>query len=218
MEAQALALSGSLRDTTTGPRGQVRIATMYWVTTAVLIPHLPAFIDRFPEIEIELIATTRERSLSRREAEMALRFEMPPRDREVSLDLASFGYAAYAPKGINPAILPWICFGEDVVRTAPGRWVGQQMSANSRPPLRVNDVGMIHDAVRAGIGKGLLPEVLGDSDPDLVRVSGDRPEMARMLRALIHFDVRHDTAVTTVLDWLRQVISHVAAAPRRQRD
>lgn len=215
MELEALALTGSLRDTARSPKGLVRVATMHWLAARIIVPNLPGFADAYGEIELELITTTRERSLSRREAEMALRFEMPLREREVRIDLGSFSYSAYAPRSANPADLHWIGFGEDVIQTRPGRWVTEKLLSNEPASLRLNDVGMIYQAIKSGLGKGLIPDVLGAGDPALVQIDGDKPEMTRTLSALVHRDVRHDAAVVAVLDWMKQLIANTVDVPKR---
>jgi DNA-binding transcriptional LysR family regulator len=205
MESQTLSLAGELKLQEFKPQGLVRIATMPWIIAFYIIPALPDFAARYPGIEIETIGDVRERSLSKREAELALRFETEPRGRERAVNLASISYALYAPRTAEPDQLPWIAFGEDVAYSLPAQWIEQARGPESRIVLRAHDVGMIHAAIRAGVGKGLIPEVLGEHDPALLRLSGDAPEFVRNLRALVHEDMQQMTRTVTVIDWLKEV-------------
>ena len=74
-------------------------------------------------------------------------------------------------------------------------------------PFRTHDAGFIHAAIRAGTGKGLIPEVLGKDDPKLVRLSGSSPEIVRHLRAMVHEDMRQTSRVVTVIEWLEDAIN-----------
>ncbi len=206
METEALSVVERLNYRDFRPQGFVRIATMPWIITSLIIPALPEFSARYPGIEIETIAEVRERSLSKREAELALRFEMEPRGRERAITIATITYALYAPAGPDVDELPWIAFGEDVANSVPAKWIEQACSASDRVSLRTHDVGFIHVAIRAGAGKGLIPELLGDEDPNLVRLSGPDPEMVRHLRVMVHEDMRQMTRTVTVIEWLEDVI------------
>ncbi len=207
MESEALSVLGKLNNRDFRPQGLVRIATMPWIITYLIIPALPEFSARYPGIEIETIADVRERNLSKREAELALRFEMEPRGRERAVTIAAIPYALYAPAGADVDELPWIAFGEDVAYSLPAKWIEQARSASGRVSLRTHDVGFIHTAIRAGAGKGLIPELLGEEDPNLVRLSGPDPEIVRHLRVMVHEDMRQMTRTVTVIEWLERVIN-----------
>ena len=206
MESEALSVTGKLNNRDFRPRGLVRIATMPWIINSIIIPALPEFSDRYPDIEIETIGDVRERSLSKREAELALRFEMEPSGRERAVSIAAVPYAFYAPAGFEVEALPWIAFGEDVAYSLPARWIEQARSASGRVTLRTHDAGFIHGAIRAGVGKGLIPEMLAKGDPKLVRLSGPKPEVRRDLRALVHEDMRQMARMVTVIEWLKKAV------------
>ena len=68
-------------------------------------------------------------------------------------------------------------------------------------------MGFIHTAIQASVGKGLIPEVLGEDDPALIRLSGPEPEITRRLRVIVHEDMRQLTRTVTVIEWLRELIN-----------
>ncbi len=207
METEALSLTGKLNKQDFRPQGLVRIATMPWIITYLIIPELPAFAAHYPGIEIETIGDVRERNLSKREAEIALRFELQPRGREYAATIAEIPYALYGPTGVDSGALPWIAFGEDVAMSVPAQWIEQARTTPSRVPLRTHDAGFMYAAVRAGVGKGLVPEMLGDNEPALVRLSGPDPEIVRNLRVMVHEDLRQIIRTVTVIEWLREIIN-----------
>jgi len=216
MESESVGLEAVLKLRDLKPRGLVRIATMPWIITALIVPALPAFANRYPDIEIETIGDVRERSLSKREAELALRFEMEPRGRERAITLAPVTYALYAPRGTDPASRPWIGFGEDVADSVPAQWLEHARATDERVVLRAHDAGFIHAAIRAGVGKGVIPDLLADGDPSLVRLSGPTPEFVRNLRALVHEDVQRMTRTVTVIEWLRDLVyRHTSEGSRK---
>jgi DNA-binding transcriptional LysR family regulator len=62
-------------------------------------------------------------------------------------------------------------------------------------------LGLVY-AVKSGIGVAPLPTALGDSEPDLVKVLGPIPELARIWRLLAHPDVRRTPRVAAFFDFI----------------
>lgn len=212
MDSAALRLSERVGSGPRAPEGLVRIATMPWIFIYLLVPALPAFAHRYPGVVVQAVADLRERSLSNREAELALRFEMAPRGRERCIALCRVPYALYAPRGGDPASLPWVGIAEDTAAYAPERWLLENVNGEeSGIAFRANDAGIVYQAARARVGKGLIPEVLAEDDPALVRLSGPAPELVRTLRLLVHPAIERLARVEAVTGWLRETLS--AACP-----
>mgnify|MGYP001821999038 CR=1 FL=1 len=203
IENETLNLAEKLDLQDFSPQGPVRIATMPLIINTYLVPAVTDFRQLYPDIELELIGGVRDRNLSKREAEMALRFEIKPRNRERAFTLGSISYALYAPKNSDPSNLPWIAFGEDVAYSLPAQWTESARGKAGKVALRAHDTGFVHQAIRTGVGKGLIPEILGENDPGLVRLSGKEPEFERLLRVLVHEDTYKITRTRTVIEWLR---------------
>jgi DNA-binding transcriptional LysR family regulator len=56
--------------------------------------------------------------------------------------------------------------------------------------------------VKAGVGIGPVPTALGDAEPELVRVLGPIPELARIWRVLVHPDMRRTPRVAAFFDFI----------------
>lgn len=207
MEMEVLGFAEKVELGNVKPHGSVRISTMPWIVNYVLLPKINEFRERFPEIEIELLSGIRERNLTRREAEIALRFEIGPRGQEQMFSIGGFPYAIYAPKKSKSAEIPWVQFGEEFSDYAVTRCVDRLVHATDGVAVWANDAGNIYMAVRNGVGKALLPELLGEPDPRLRRISGPEPELVRDLRLLVHPDIRRLTHVSHVIAWLRETVS-----------
>lgn len=208
METAAMELANRVGTVLHRPAGLVRIATMPWVFEYLLVPALPELIRSYPHIELHAIADLRERSLSNREAELGLRFEMRAHSREREIEIARVAYSVYAAKSADPEALPWIGSAVDSGDYKPQRWLDtKSRSRQLRVPFRANDAGIIYRAVRTGLGKALLPEILGEQDSNLVRLSGTRPELVRRLRVLVHQDVERFSRIAAVIDWLRDTLA-----------
>ena len=69
---------------------------------------------------------------------------------------------------------------------------------------------MVLEAVRAGVGLGLLPVWLGESDATLVRVSEVLPDLVHQTSQLMNADLRNEPR-------LREVADAVGTLFRRER-
>jgi len=209
MEAEALSISAYFNDYEKQPRGLVKVTTMPWVIQHIIVPALPSFITRFPQIELQLIADLRERSITYRETDLSLRFEMQPRNKEIALDLAPFSYSVYAADVDDPHKLKWVTFWEDhsSYNYAPIKWIGKKQASGEDICVRANDAGFVFEVIRTGMGKGLIPDFLAAKDAELICLSGLKPEFDRTLKLLYHSGMRNLARIDAVITWLQDTFN-----------
>jgi DNA-binding transcriptional LysR family regulator len=135
---------------------------------------LKAFSERYPEIELTISAETTVRSLSRREAEVALRLTNDPEPylfgRNIGrLDFAPFASRDYATEVGSMEEAVWIDYaGQDcAMRSAP--WLKANLP-RTRARHLVSTPLIMQRAIEAGLGIGLLPTVLAEKSTELVRL------------------------------------------------
>ena len=207
MEKAALSInrrSAGLSDTVSGV---VRLSA--GEAMAVLVArHLPGLRARLPHIEFEVIASHTLANLSRREADLMIREQVPELTGIVTRKLCQVAYAVYAARSLEvrhtamPALvdLPWIGFDDDHSYMPGQRWLHDQLGR--RPEIRVNNWLVLHDAVRVGSGLAVMPCYLADQDSALRRVGGVLPEITTEQWLLVHRDLRALPRVRAVMDAL----------------
>ena len=212
MEDETLALDRDLVGQDHRLSGRVRVTSSETLAYARLTQHLAAFRQVQPGIEVELIIDNRVLSLSRREADIALR---PVRPKEGDLwgrKLADVAWAFYgAPARLderdgplsdlddlcNHPLLGW---EETAVGIRAADWL-----AHTAPPTafvyRTNSLVNQLTAAKAGIGLALLPCYLGDCEPRLVRaLSAPVPELTGELWIVTHVDLKGTARVRAFFD------------------
>jgi DNA-binding transcriptional LysR family regulator len=176
---------------------------------AVLVArHLPWLRARLRQIEFEVVASHTLANLSRREADLLIREEVPELAGIVTRKLCRVAYAIFAAHSLEvkrtamPALvgLPWIGFDDDHSYMPGQHWLHGQIGR--RPEIRVNNWLVLHDAVRSGAGLAVMPCYLADQDPRLRRVGGVLPEIATEQWLLVHRDLRALPRVRAVMDAL----------------
>ncbi len=218
VEARTLMLSEEVARAGQGVVGLVRIFSNPWMLMRLGEFGLPSLLARHPALEIRTMGGHHPRSIARGETAIALWFEIPPQDTAFALKLGDVPYAIYAPSGADPAALGWVSFwDDDAPRRAPMRWIDKVRKPGEGLRVTATDSSVLAGAIRAGLGKGLLPMCLAEGDPRLVRVSDGAPELVRALHVHAHPDTVQTARIQAVIAWLRECFMPVFV-PRAQAD
>ncbi|MCP5086642.1 MAG: LysR family transcriptional regulator [Rhodobacteraceae bacterium] len=190
--------------------GQVRLSAVPMLINRLLIPAAPDFLDLHPGLELHLNADNRNLSLSRREADMAIRLARP-RGTEMQIKTRRLGvlmHAIYGPKNAQnvPSSLPWITYSEELVFLPQAQWMKQEAGRTGDPvsPLRVSDAEAAIEAVANRIGRTVLPKIVGDADARLTQQKDaqHQPEFVREIWLMVRADLAKLARYRAVGDWL----------------
>ena len=208
IERQTQQMQNSVAGADYRAAGTVRLTAVPLLINHILVPSLHQLCVQHPQLSLELIAEPRDLSLSKRESDIAIRLARP--SKELSLLTRRIGkldYAVYHGSTVDPEQVPWISY-DDGMRDLPQvQWIQQQVGGDtSITPVLANDAEVILACVKAGLGKSLLPTVVGDSDSNLVRTQEAVP-VSREIWMLVHPQLRRLTRVKVVIDWLNDIIS-----------
>jgi DNA-binding transcriptional LysR family regulator len=69
----------------------------------------------------------------------------------------------------------------------------------------VNDAELALHAIKAGLGKSLLPAAIGRNEPGLSRLSGGKAVLEREVWLLVLPELKHLTRIKAVIAWLEMV-------------
>ena len=211
MERAALALDRRQAALADGVRGTVRIS-IYEVMAQFLIEHLVWLRERLPEIEIELAVAHISANLSRREADLSLRECLPEAPGLIARQLGQIAYAVYGARDYveaQPAArgetryrdCAWVSTDEEHNYFAGQKWLLDRVG-DRRPVVRVNNGIVLYEAVRKGVGLGILPCFAADADPRLVRLTVPLAEVRSTQHMIVHHDLRRVPSVRAVMDEL----------------
>jgi DNA-binding transcriptional LysR family regulator len=82
----------------------------------------------------------------------------------------------------------------------------------ARISFAANDSELALNAVRAGLGRSLLPCRIGDGVPELSRLSGAKPVLSREMWLIVHPDLKRLARVRAVMAWIERLFSERPAA------
>jgi DNA-binding transcriptional LysR family regulator len=215
IEARVLELRDDVAGADRSVAGTVRLTAVPILVNRLLVPASRALLDRHPQLHVEIVADFRDLSLTKREADIAVRLAAPKKGAGNAVLARKIGlltYDVYAAASVDEpdaARLPWITYESAMDHIPQARWLSEEIGRQSEAVARLsfNDAEGLMHAVRAGFGKSLLPCMVADADPELRRISaafGDEPHR-REVWVLIHPDQRSLARVDTVIDWLESI-------------
>lgn len=213
-EGFAEAAAGQARDVS----GMVKITMEEIFATTLIAPILGELHDLHPDIHIALDTSAGMRDLGAGEADIALRSTSKPQPagivgrRLCADDWTLYCSRAYAERRGVPTTLaelrqhPLIGGGGGNLWRAYEAWLQSLDLEDNIAMHHDSSVGLL-SAVRAGIGIAVLPCIVADPDPDLIRCIAPRSEHGRILWLMTHERVRHTPRVRAVTDFLYDKLS-----------
>jgi DNA-binding transcriptional LysR family regulator len=163
-----------------GLAGVVRVTTNEPTANIAIMPVLPEFRRLFPDIKVEMIVTDEHLDLLKGEADVAVRGARAVTNPDLVVRrITDIPWAIYASRGYiaqhgRPTTIAdlashFLVGGEQQVATIGAlEWMLLQ-APEAEVVCRSNTLSNLYQAVRAGLGVGPLPCIIGAAEPDLVR-------------------------------------------------
>ncbi|MEK9970252.1 MAG: LysR family transcriptional regulator [Ferrovibrio sp.] len=210
IETEAAALDREIAGGDRRLTGSLRVTSSETLAYRLLTPLIARFRAEHPGITVELVIDNRILSLSRREADVALRVTRPREGDLHGRKLANIAWSIYAAKPLarrlgprrNPGLdgLPLIGWEAGATDINAAAWLQHRSSADN-VVYRTNSLVNQLVAAKAGIGVAVLPCYLGDPESDLVRLTPEPiPALDRELWIVTHADLRATARVRAFFD------------------
>jgi DNA-binding transcriptional LysR family regulator len=168
------------------------------------------FGAEYSDIRLSLSAQGHQVSLSRREADVAVRLVRPNEASSVTRKVGRLTFGLYAHRSYGQSTSPerwqFMAFDQSFADVPQQSWlIG--IAGNRPVACELNHISEHLIAVRAKVGVAGLPCFLAEPAADLVRISVGVPELERDIWLVVHPDLRKTAAVRAVIDFVIAVIS-----------
>ncbi len=186
--------------------GTVRVTAACLFTNHIIAPALPSLLTTNPHLRVELVADGRDISLTNREADVAIRLAPPETEsRSIIKRVGQLSYGVYTSGAHANARMPWIAYDDRLSDLPQAQWIAEMMARDDaeKPQVLINDAETLLRCVKLGLGKSVLPTMVGDKEPDLVRIERDAPPMSRQIWLMVHPELRELTRIRAVMDGWR---------------
>lgn len=213
VEQAVLALTQHVEAFQRDVTGVVRVTCpeplVYRISNSTL---LERFRARYPGLQVEFVTSDKYLDFAKGEVDIALRSGDTEDNALVGRKVGDSLWAVYAspkytarrgqPNGVADLERhDWVSFDDTMSKHRAATWL-QQVAPQAHIVARNNSVLGLVNSAKAGLGLAALPTALGDAEPELVRVLGPVPELARIWRVLTTPELRHTPRVAALFDFL----------------
>lgn len=194
--------------------GTVRITTTDTILHGLVAPALLALQASHPALSYELHAGNELASLTRRDADIAVRATKRPPQHLVGKPIGPIRVALFAARkgrikrlaDVEASAVPWIA-PDDALPEHPSVVWRKRRYPKVTPSYRVNSILTVKELVALGLGVGVLPIFLADGHPELRQLGEVIDEAQTELWLLTHPESRHLRRVSTVYGHLSQQLA-----------
>lgn len=211
IEHHVLSIQERISDQDAVIAGNVRVTTVSTIANHILIPAMSELRSLHPALCLELISDNANLSITRREADIAVRFARPSKDDGMLCHrIGEIEYAAFIAPGTSPDDVPWLSYDDSTVNVPQARWIASIKREDQSMPLLSNDGETILSAVRSGVGKSLLPAFLQGRFDDLQVLPQYGIVLSREVWLIVHPHIRRLARIQSVITWIASVLSAVS--------
>lgn len=214
MEVALEAARSSVEATPAQISGTVRITTTDTVLHGLVAPALRSLQTTHPLLGYELHTGNELASLTRRDADIAVRATKRPPQHLVGKYIGPIRVALYAAKRggvrkfaeVEAGKSDWIA-PDDALPEHPSVVWRKRHYPKAAPRYRVNSILSVLELVALGLGVGIVPLFLAEGRSDVLRLTEALDECETELWLLTHSESRHLRRVGAVYSHLAQAMN-----------
>ncbi len=184
--------------------GTVRVSCPPSIANYCIAPHVARLRGEYPQLNLVLMPSTQLAALDKGEADIALRTLRPDEDALVRRKVGVVRFALYGPPTLQR--LPteqWSFIAYDSSRDhLPQQAWMHQLRGHRNVAFAASELITQQMAARAQVGAVVLPTLVGDRDPLLVRLPTATQGPVRDIWLTVYPDMRRSPLVKVVMEFL----------------
>jgi len=188
--------------------GSIRFATSDFLAQTLLPPILATFQKKYPHIEIAVNISPQFASLSRRDADVAIRAS---KDKPQGLAGKCVGHLTYGIYGHRALIeegggsgdieqFDWVGSDHTLAHVSINQWRLAEFK-EAKVCARFDSMLGIYGAIRSKMGIGFLPHFMASNDDDLICLKTNPQQWTLGLWLLYHPDMRQMSRIKAFLEF-----------------
>ena len=194
--------------------GRVMLSAPPIFASHFLAPQLAPLRRQYPLLRLVLSGEAASVSLSRQEADLAVRLSRPQEGTSVARRLGMIHFGLYAARDYqalsDPGEWEFVAYSPVLDHLPQQQWL--RAVAGERPIVfEAGDLVSQQAAVRSGVGVAALPCFLVARDTELVRLAAETPAPVRELWLIVHADLRRAPAIRAVMDFVATLVAESGA-------
>ncbi|MEM7196428.1 MAG: LysR family transcriptional regulator [Pseudomonadota bacterium] len=192
------------------PQGRISVTTTDSIYQFALAEIVASFRRRHPGITVDILLSSQRLSLTRRDADIALRTGSHVPAHLVGYRMGDIDFGVFATQEFmksesskSSSEVTWLGVDEPLLSSAPGQWQTNNVN-DHQIVLRTNSYVALKTAVLADMGMAILPIRLAALDDRLINVGYDLSSVRIGLWCLTHPDLATSGRVMAFVDFLSE--------------
>ncbi len=197
-------------------RGKVRISVGEGLGVEIISKYLNNFYKKYPEIEIELLADTKSRSLSNREADILIALSRPKKGRVFSWKLCDYHVKLYGSKKYKKNLKSilglkdlsnhnFVSYVDELIEFPELNYL-KEINKNLNVIFSSNSLRSQLQAVKNGVGLGLLHSFIAKKEHDLIPVLPNYINIKREYWIVVHENLHNLQRIKAVTTFLTEIL------------
>ncbi|EPJ84688.1 putative LysR family transcriptional regulator [Pseudomonas sp. CFII64] len=209
IEEKAFAVERKCLSSRSAMRAKVTITAPPILARHFLTPNLAELARMSPMVQLSILSEPHFVSLSRLEADLALRLSPPIEDTDIVKKVGKMQFALYAQRDyvntLDEQKWEFVGYTDRQGDFAHKRWL-YEVIATRRVACEVTDLSHQYEAACTGVGVAGLPCFIGDRDDRLVKLDNNLPMLSLDIWVAMHPDRRNDKVVRKTADEILQLL------------
>ncbi len=192
--------------------GTIRLTTTDTLLHTIVGRPLAEFHQKYPDIVMDVSVTNSILSLTRRDADVAIRPAQSKPEPLVGDHVGDIQFAVYAAPSyvrgrgcLTLAGLDWISPGDTLADTTPGRWLRRAVP-RARIVMKTDSMLALGCAAQRGLGAAMLPTYLGDELDGIERVDVAYDKFSNGLWIVTHADLANAARIHTFMTFMSEAL------------
>ena len=192
--------------------GTIRLTTTDTLLHTIVGRPLAEFHQKYPDIVMDVSVTNSILSLTRRDADVAIRPAQSKPEPLVGDHVGDIQFAVYAApsyvrgrQNLTLTGLDWISPGDTLADTTPGRWLRRSVP-RARIVMKTDSMLALGCAAQRGLGAAMLPTYLGDELDGIERVDVAYEKFSNGLWIVTHADLANAARIHTYMTFMSEAL------------
>jgi DNA-binding transcriptional LysR family regulator len=198
--------------------GTIRLTTTDTLLHTIVGRPLAQFHEEYPDIVMDVSITNSILSLTRRDADVAIRPAQSKPEPLVGNYLGDIRFAVYASSDYlrdrpHPTLeeLDWLSPGDAMAGSTPGRWLRRSVP-KAKIVMKADSLLALGCAAQRGFGAAMLPTYLGEELDGIERVDVAYDKFSNGLWIVTHADLANAARIHTFMSFMSDAIKQDISA------
>lgn len=207
MEEQIRRIAVTSEQFVSEPSGLVRIHTAGWIIETALAPRVPELVRAYPSIRVSLVADVVEAFNDPSVPTMHLRFDVMSKRSETDQEIGRIPFSLYLPEGRAAESLGWVSNHGGNIALKTLEWLGTKSVSEDDILATASDAAGVCAMIRAGVGKGLIPDCIGQRESGVRRAHDGPADVVRHLRMIHDRRLSDVPELQAVKSWVTKALN-----------